>query len=175
MFEALFILTMVDAGTRVGRYMIQEVVGKASRTLGDLNNWPAVIVTSALISAAFGYLLYQNDISSIWPMFGVANQLLASLALVIGTAYLMRTARKKKYALVTGLPALFMIVTTLTAGTANIFDNYLPKGRAGDFNGYLNAGLTVIMMVCVVLVTIDGVAKISRAARSHRSAANLVR
>ncbi len=160
MFEALFILTLVDAGTRVGRYMIQEVLGKASRTLGDVNNWPAVIVTSALISAAFGYLLYQNDISSIWPMFGVANQLLASLALVIGTAYLMRTARKKRYALVTGLPALFMIVTTLTAGTDNIFDNYLPRGRAGDFNGYLNAGLTVIMMVCVVLVAVDGVLKV---------------
>jgi carbon starvation protein len=170
MFEALFILTTVDAGTRVGRYMIQEVLAPVNRKLGDVNNWSAVIITSALISAAWGYLLYQNDISSIWPMFGVANQLLASLALVIGTVYLVRTATKKRYALITGLPALFMIATTLTAGTANIFDNYLPRGRAGDFNGYLNTGLTVIMMVCVVLVAADGIKKIFQIVRHEDTA-----
>jgi carbon starvation protein len=175
MFEALFILTTVDAGTRVGRYMIQEVMAPVSRKLGDVNNWSAVIITSALISAAWGYLLYQNDISSIWPMFGVANQLLASLALVIGTAYLLRTTAKKRYALITGLPAVFMIATTLTAGTSNIFDNYLLKGRAGDFNGYLNTGLTVIMMVCVILVSIDGIRKIVQTVRSNSTATSVVR
>jgi carbon starvation protein len=163
MFEALFILTTVDAGTRVGRYLIQEVLGRFSAKLGNVNHWPSVILTSALISAAWGYLLYQNDISTIWPMFGVANQLLATLALVVGTGFILRISRKRRYAFITGIPALFMAATTLTAGVSNVFSNYLPKGRAGDFNGYLNAGLTVIMIVCVVLVLLDGIRCVARA------------
>lgn len=157
MFEALFILTTVDAGTRVGRYMIQEVFGNINKKLSDINSWPAVFFTSALICGAWGYLLYQNDVSSIWPMFGVANQLLATLALVIGTGYILRHSTKKKYALCTSLPALFMAATTLTAGTFNIVDNYLPRGQAGDFNGYLNTFLTLVMMVCVAIVIFDGI------------------
>ncbi len=156
MFEALFILTTIDAGTRIGRYLIQEVAGRIRPRWGDINHWPSVLFTSALICAAWGYLLYRNDVSSIWPMFGVANQLLAVLALVIGTGYLLGTARKRRYALLTAIPALLMAVTTLTAGTSNIVDNYLPKARAGSWNGYLNAGLTVVMMACVAIVLVDG-------------------
>jgi carbon starvation protein len=165
MFEALFILTTVDAGTRVGRYLIQEVLGTFHRKLADINHAPSVLFTSALVCGGWGYLLYKNDVSSIWPMFGVANQLLATLALVIGTGYLLRHSRRRRHALLTGLPALFMAATTLTAGTSNIVDNYLPKGRAGSSNGYLNAALTLVMMVCVAVVLLDGLARAWRLVR----------
>jgi carbon starvation protein len=114
-----------------------------------------VIFTSVLICGAWGYMLYQNDVSSIWPMFGVANQLLATLALVIGTSYLLKTTRPL-YSLITAIPAVFMAATTLTAGIYNLSGNYLPRGRAGDLNGYLNAFLTVEMMACVVIVATEG-------------------
>jgi carbon starvation protein len=171
MFEALFILTTVDAGTRVGRYMIQEVLGRVHPKLGDINYWPAVFLTGGFISAAWGYLVCANDITSIWPMFGVANQLLATLALVIGTGYLVKHAPRGVYALITALPAAFMAATTLVAGYYNIFSNFLPKGRAGDFNGYINATLTAVMMVCVLVVLGDGSARILRGAaqRTRRS------
>jgi carbon starvation protein len=156
MFEALFILTTVDAMTRVGRYLIQEVLGRVSKKLADINYWPSSFATSAVICAAWGYLLYQNDVASIWPMFGVANQLLATLALVVGTGFLLRTARKRRYALLTGIPAGFMAVTALSAGVMNIVGTYLPRARAGDVNGYLNTGLTLLMMICVAVVLVDG-------------------
>jgi carbon starvation protein len=156
MFEALFILTTVDAGTRVGRYMIQEVLGRVHPRLGDVNYWPTVLLTGGLISAAWGYLLCANDITSIWPMFGVANQLLATLALVVGTGYLVRHAAQPAYALITALPAVFMAATTLVAGYYNIFSNFLPKAHAGNFNGYINAALTAVMIVCVLVVLVEG-------------------
>ncbi len=167
MFEALFILTTVDAGTRIGRYLIQEVAGKVVPRWGDINHWPAVVVTSALISLAWGYLLYQNDVTSIWPMFGVANQLLATLALVVGTGYIARHAAKRPWILVTALPAAFMAATTLVAGWSNVVDNFLPRGRAGDVNGYVNAGLTAIMMACVAVVLVDGVFRITRTLKAR--------
>ncbi len=162
MFEALFILTTVDAGTRVGRYIMQEVGGKFHRRLGDVNYWPAAILTGGMISLAWGYLLYANDITSIWPMFGVANQLLATLALVVGTGYLVRRSSRPIYGLITALPAAFMAATTLVAGYYNIFKNFLPKAAAGDFNGYINASFTAIMMLCVVIVILDGSVRIRR-------------
>jgi carbon starvation protein len=152
MFEALFILTTVDAGTRVGRYLLQEAMGRIYKPLGEMNRPVPNLVASFLISLAWGYLLYNNDIASIWPMFGCANQLLATIALIIGTAYLLRTAKKRTYALITGLPAIFMACTTLSAGFLNIQNNYLPRG---DFMGYLNAFLTCIMMLCVVIVAVE--------------------
>jgi len=152
MFEALFILTTVDAGTRVGRYLLQEAMGRIYKPLGEMNRLVPNILASFLISLAWGYLLYNNDIASIWPMFGCANQLLATIALIIGTAYLLRTAKKRAYALITGLPAIFMACTTLSAGFLNIQNNYLPRG---DFTGYLNAFLTGIIMLCVVIVAVE--------------------
>ncbi len=169
MFEALFILTTVDAGTRVGRYLIQEVLGKVHPKLADINYWPSVLLTSLIVCGGWGYMLYQNDISSIWPMFGVANQRLATLALVIGTSYLASHTPKRSYALITGIPAVFMAVTTLTAGVYNLVDNYLPKGRSGDINGYLNAALTIIMMACVIIVSGDALLRWRRA--QHQASA----
>jgi len=169
MFEALFILTTVDAGTRVGRYMIQEVLGRIHPKLGDVNYWPTVLLTGGLISVAWGYLLCANDITSIWPMFGVANQLLATLALVVGTGYLVNHAAKPAYALITALPAVFMAATTLVAGYYNIFSNFLPKAYAGNFNGYINAALTAVMILCVVIVLVEGGWRIVRNLTQRRS------
>jgi carbon starvation protein len=153
----------VDAFTRVGRYLVQEVLGKVHPKLGELNYAPSVFGTSALICLAWGYMLFRNDVSSIWPMFGVANQLLATLALVIGTNWLLARTNDRRYSLLTAIPAVLMAATTLTAGWSNLFDNYLPRGRAGDLNGYLNAGLTVVMVACVIVVSIEGAIRFARA------------
>ena len=145
MFEAVFILTAVDAGTRVGRYLLQEMLGKAYGRFAD-NSWtPGVILTSALFTSAWGYLVYTGDISTIWPLFGMSNQLLATCALIVGTTMLIRLG-KAKYAWVTGVPGLFMIPVCMWAGYLNITKNFLPKGL------YLLAGLSVVLMVLMTIV-----------------------
>ena len=107
MFEAVFILTAVDAGTRVGRYLLQEMLGKVYKPFAD-NTWmPGIILTSALFTSAWGYLVYTGDISTIWPLFGMSNQLLASCALIVGTTMLIRLG-KAKYAWVTAGPGLLV-------------------------------------------------------------------
>ncbi len=156
MFEALFILTTIDAGTRVARYITQEIFGKVYKPFGDTKWWPGILITSALVVASWGYLVYNGDISTIWPMFGVANQLLATVALIIGTFVILRNNKKKVYALITFLPMLFMLVTTITAGIENIFGNYLPSH---SFNGNLNAFLSIVMIVLVVVITCDSSVK----------------
>ena len=108
MFEALFILTTIDAGTRVARYILQDILGYIWEPLKRTDWMPGVIVTSGAVSFAWGYMLYTGDISSIWPMFGVTNQTLAALALAIGTTIILRIARKKIYALITALPCAFV-------------------------------------------------------------------
>ena len=150
MFEALFILTIIDAGTRVGRYLLQEVGGMIYKPLGDANWTPGVVFTSALISFAWGYLIFGGSIASIWPLFGLSNQLLASMALAIGTTMLLRMG-KAKYAWVTLAPLCFMLVTAVTAGFYNIFEFYLPKGQM------LLAGASVVMMFLIVFVIVDSV------------------
>jgi len=152
MFEALFILTTIDAGTRVARYILQDISGGAVKKLGDRKWVPGVILTSAVIVFAWGYLVYNGDISTIWPMFGVANQLLATAALAIGTSVIMKNNKYKAYGLITFIPMLFMLVTTLTAGMENIFINYLP---AKNFNGNLNALLSALMLILVVIIVAD--------------------
>ncbi|MCX5748899.1 MAG: carbon starvation protein A [Candidatus Saganbacteria bacterium] len=156
MFEALFILTTVDAGTRVARYITQEIFGRVSKTLGDTKNMMSVCFASFLVVLAWGYLVYNGDIATIWPMFGVANQLLATTALVIGTTVIMKNNKNKLYGLVTFIPMLFMLVTTVDASIENIFYNYLPKQT---FNGYLNAFLSAVMLVLVLIIVIDSFIK----------------
>ncbi|MFA6579583.1 MAG: carbon starvation protein A, partial [Elusimicrobiota bacterium] len=150
MFEALFILTTIDAGTRVARYILQEVLGRAYEPFGKTGWWPGVLLTSALISGAWGSMLLMGNVSTIWPMFGVANQLLAAIALAVGTTFILRRTTKPSYALTTFLPFLFMIATTAIAGVENIFGNYLPRG---DFQGYLNVALTVLMLVLAGIIS----------------------
>ena len=165
MFEALFILTTIDAGTRVARYITQEILGKFSKPLGDTKWMPGIILTSAMVVFAWGYLVYNGDISTIWPMFGVANQLLATVALVIGTSVILKSNRKKAYALITFLPMLFMLATTVTAGAMNIFINYLPQN---SFNGNLNALLSAAMLLLVAIIVIDSSVKWALYLKEHR-------
>jgi carbon starvation protein len=157
MFEALFILTTVDAGTRVGRYILQELVKLGNPRWGRSKSLLNMLVTGGIISLFWGYLVYNGDISTIWPMFGVANQLLATLALSVGTLYILRHTRKWRYGLITFVPAVFMFVTTVTAGVLNITDNYLPKHT---FQGNLNAALSITMILLVVIIFVDSLWKI---------------
>ena len=152
MFEALFILTTVDTGTRVARYIFQEIIYHIHPKLGSSTWLPGIIISSTVITFFWGYLVYNGDISTIWPMFGVANQLLATLALCIGTVFILNHTKNRYYALVTFIPSLFMFVTTITAGMMNIFTNYLPKH---SFQGNLNAGLSVIMIVLIVIIFVN--------------------
>lgn len=152
MFEAVFILSAVDAGTRVGRYMLQELLGKAVPKLGDFTWKPGTAITSFLFTASWGYLVYTGDITTIWPLFGMSNQLLATSGLIIGTTMLIRLG-KAKYAWVTAIPGIFMIPVTMIAGYINITQNYLPKGLT------LLAVLSVILMVLMAIVFIAAFAK----------------
>jgi carbon starvation protein len=147
MFEALFILTTIDAGTRVGRYLLQELGGRVYKPFGRVNWFPGMIISSALISLTWGYLVYNGDISTIWPLFGVANQLLAGMALAIGTTLIFRMG-KAQYAWTTILPFIFVTVTTIAAGYQNIVIYYLPVGKN------LLAALTGAMMVLVTIILV---------------------
>lgn len=149
MFEALFILTTIDAGTRVARYIVQDLFGKVYKPFEQVNWWPGVILTGAVVSFAWGYLLYGGDISTIWPIFGVANQLLATLALCIGTTIILKRTNSIKYSLVTFLPMIFLFITTVTAGSISIFSTYLPKGMM------VNALLMALMIIAVVITVVD--------------------
>lgn len=166
MFEALFILTTVDTGTRVARYILQEFIKISNPRSRFGNTTPGILLTGAIISIAWGYLVYNGDISTIWPMFGVANQLLATLALLVGTVYILKRVRVWQYGLVTLIPALFMFATTITAGIDNIINNYLPKHT---FQGYLNASLSAVMIFLVLVVFYESVRKIHKVTVSRFS------
>jgi carbon starvation protein len=149
MFEALFILTTVDTGTRVARYIFEELTKLANPRGGIGKSLWGVIASGGIISFLWGYLVYNGDISTIWPMFGVANQLLATLALLVGTLYILRHTKRWGYAMMTFVPAIFMFVTTVVAGILNITGNYLPKH---NFQGNLNAGLSAVMIILVIII-----------------------
>ena len=152
MFEALFILTTVDAGTRVARYFLQEILRPIAPKLSSGTSIPAVLITSGIITFAWGYLVFHGDISTIWPMFGVANQLMASIALFVGTIFILRHSKNKKYCLVTFIPGVFMIITTVTAGIMTICGNYLPMHT---FQGNLNAGLSIVMIILSLIIFVE--------------------
>ena len=151
MFEALFILTTIDAGTRVARYLTQEVLGTVYKPFRNTGWWPGVILTSALVSAAWGGMLLAGNVTTIWPMFGVANQLLSAIALAIGTTFILKRAARPVYALITFAPFVFMLATTAAAGVMNIFGNYLPRG---DAQGYINVALTAVMLALACVITL---------------------
>jgi carbon starvation protein len=155
MFEALFILTTIDTGTRVARFLVQEVAGRFIKPMGRTDWLPGTVVASLAVVAAWGYFIHTGSVSTIWPMFGIANQLLAAMALSIGTTVILKSGRGK-YAFVTLVPLAFVSVTTLTAGWLSVTDNFLPLARDGAtaaarFQGWLNASLTVLMMSLIVV------------------------
>ena len=155
MFEALFILTTIDTGTRVARFLVQESLGRFYAPMSRQEWLPGSVVSTLLVVCAWAYFIWTGSISTIWPMFGIANQLLASVALAVGTTIIIN-AGKVRYAWVTLVPLAFVSVTTLTAGVLSVRDNFWPMavGPAVDrhFQGFLNTGLTIMMMVCVLVI-----------------------
>jgi carbon starvation protein len=156
MFEALFILTTIDAGTRVARYVLQELLGKAHKPFADPKWLPGNVLATTLVVAGWGYLIYGGSVSTIWPMFGTGNQLLATIALAVATTFLINMG-KARYVWITVLPMCFVGVTTISAGVLGIRDIFWPMrlkpGQA--FTGYLDTALMVLFIVGVVLVLLD--------------------
>lgn len=179
MFEALFILTILDAGTRVARFMIQDALGYIYAPLGRTSWYPSTLATSALIVGAWGYFLWQGvkdplgGINSLWPLFGIANQLLATVALCVATTIIIKMHRAK-YALVTLAPLVWLVAVTFTASWHKVLDpnprvGFLAQARtlaSGPataatgrliFNNQLDAAVTVVLVVMVALVLIESV------------------
>ena len=203
LFEALFILTTIDAGTRVGRFMIQDLLGLISPQLRRTESWPANILATALCVTGWGWFLYQGvidplgGINSLWPLFGIANQMLAAMALIAATVILFRMKRER-YAWVTIVPTAWLLVCTLTAGAeklwhpdpkigflahAHRFADALARGELlapaknlaqmhqAILNDRVDAALCTLFMAVVLAMTGFGVAAIRRARASDRSSA----
>lgn len=153
MFEALFILTTIDAGTRIGRFLLQEAFGKVYKPFRKTNWLPGNLIASGIIVFAWAYFIYTGSVSTIWPMFGAANQLLATIALAIGTSYIINRGRAK-YAWVTIVPMAFVGVTTITATVLNIKNIYIPQvsDRASMVPGLINLILTVAILISVIVI-----------------------
>jgi carbon starvation protein len=155
MFEALFILTTVDSGTRVGRFLLQESIGRVWPKFSDSNWMPGAMISSAIMVLLWGYFIWTGSISTIWPLFGVANQLLASVALAVGTTMLINMGRAR-VAWVTLVPLSFLSVTTLTAGYMSIRDIFWPLTKSPIpliyTQGYVDSIAMAIMLICAVVI-----------------------
>jgi carbon starvation protein len=195
LFEALFILTAVDAGTRAGRFMLQDLLGAFAPSLKRTDSLPANLLATGLCVAAWGYFLYQGvvdplgGINTLWPLFGIANQMLAGIALILATVVLFKMKRSN-YAWVTIVPTVWLLICTLTAGWQKIFHENVKVGflahaekfrtaldagtvlapaksvaqmRQIIFNDYLDAALAGFFMVVVIAVLFYGVRTAMRA------------
>ncbi|MDR5738928.1 MULTISPECIES: carbon starvation CstA family protein [unclassified Caballeronia] len=200
LFEALFILTAVDAGTRAGRFMLQDLLGTFHPALRRTESLPANLVATALCVAAWGYFLYQGvvdpfgGINTLWPLFGISNQMLAGIALMLGTVVLFKMKRER-FAWVTVVPTVWLLICTLTAGWQKIFDanpkvSFLAHAaklrEAADagkvmapakslaemqriiVNDYIDAALAGLFIFVVVSIAVYGVLSVLRARREAR-------
>src|SRR5881396_2485807 len=160
MFEALFILTTIDTGTRVARFLLGEFGGRFYRKLGEPNWHPGAVVTTALVVTAWAAFIWSGSISTIWPMFGIANQLLAALALCVATTIIINMG-KARYAWVTLAPLSFVSTTTLVAGYESIRDIFWPMAQNAStaLQGYIDTSLTALIMTAAVIILVDSVRK----------------
>jgi carbon starvation protein len=155
MFEALFILTTIDAGTRVGRFLLQEFLGRAYPPFANPAWIPGSILSTFLIVFGWGYFIYTGSVDTIWPMFGVANQLLGVVALSVATTLIINLG-KARYAWITAAPLSLLAVNTLWGAFLNIRDNYYPMAVGADdamqFQGWILTVSSVIIMVCALVI-----------------------
>jgi carbon starvation protein len=155
MFEALFILTTIDAGTRVGRFLVQEFLGRAYKPFARPDWVPGSIIATLLVVGGWSFFIYTGEINTIWPMFGIANQLLACVALTVGTTIIINMG-KVRYAWVTAAPLTFLAINTLYAGFLSVRDNFWPMAQQVDpkisFTGWVQTICTLIMMACVFII-----------------------
>jgi carbon starvation protein len=166
MFEALFILTTIDAGTRIGRFLVQEALGRVHPKFAQTDWWPSALLATFLVTAGWGVLVATGSVATIWPMFGIANQLLAVIALALVTTLLVNTGRGK-YAPVTVLPMLFVISTTMTAGVQMCSGRFLELISEGQKNhkpqlvltGALSLAMTIFVITCVAALLILAVSR----------------
>ncbi|GLK81181.1 carbon starvation CstA family protein [Methylopila turkensis] len=204
LFEALFILTTVDAGTRVCRFMIQDLIGNAVPSFRDTKSWTANVIATAIAVTAWGYFLYQGvvdplgGINTLWPLFGISNQMLAAIALMLCTVVLFKLKRER-YAWVTIVPTVWLLICTLTAGWQKLFHpspsiGFLSHARKfsdaaarGEvlapaksveqmgrivLNDYVNAGLTIAFMAVVLAMVFFGIKWIFAALKADGVTAN---
>jgi len=159
MFEALFILTTIDTGTRIARFLLQEAMGKIHPQFEKTDWLPGAVLSTLIVTLGWGLLIFTGSISTIWPMFGIANQLLAVVALAIVTTLLVNSGRGR-YAWVTLLPMCFVITTTMTAGVQLVTVQFPALIRSGkELTGYLNIGLTLFVMTCVTALLFFAVSR----------------
>ncbi len=174
MFEALFILTTIDTGTRVARFLVQEFLGRFYTPMARQDWLPGAVVSTLAVVCSWAYFIWTGSISTIWPMFGIANQLLAAVALAVGTTIIINMG-KVRYSWVTIVPLSFVSVTTLTAGVLSVRDNFWPMAIGPDpaqhFQGYVNTILTIVMMICVVIILANAAWRCTRVLRGRIPAA----